>query len=81
MTAGGDPGYCSLPGIMTDFIPHRWCYLNNSTLIALSVLGDAMVALSYYMIPVAMVALVWRSDHKVRSVSGILGSRMGMRRS
>ena len=44
----------------TVFIPHRYCMGMNTELIWLSVITDALVALSYYSIPAALFFLVFK---------------------
>lgn len=44
-----------------DFMPHAWC-LRDSWLIALHAVADTLIALSYFAIPVALVALVRRRE-------------------
>lgn len=40
------------------FIPHGHCYLWQTNLVSLHVLSDALIALAYYSIPVALLCLV-----------------------
>ena len=42
----------------SDFMPHGYCYLWNPGLIWLHALSDGLIAVSYYLIPVALVYLV-----------------------
>ena len=46
--------------LSSDFLPHGTCYLWNPKLVWLHVISDAIITLSYYCIPVALVYLVRR---------------------
>lgn len=48
----------------TSFMPHGYCYLWNPGIVWLHVVSDALIALSYYCIPAALVYLV----HKRRDL-------------
>ncbi|MGF1534987.1 MAG: EAL domain-containing protein [Elainellaceae cyanobacterium] len=43
-------------------IPHGHCYLWQTNLVALHVASDALIAIAYYSIPLALVSLVLRRD-------------------
>lgn len=49
-----------MPLLSTIFLPHRYCMGLNPELIWLSVITDALVALSYYSIPAALFVLAFR---------------------
>ncbi len=42
----------------SDFMPHGMCYEWNATVIALHVTSDALIALSYYSIPLTLIYFV-----------------------
>src|SRR5205814_5563979 len=42
----------------TDFLPHGHCYLWKPSLVALHVISDGLITLSYYSIPVLLVVFV-----------------------
>jgi|SRR5882724_5192624 len=44
--------------LSTDFLPHGHCYFWNPSLIALHVISDGLITLSYYSIPVLLVVFV-----------------------
>ena len=43
---------------MTDFMPHGYCYMWNPWIVWLHVLSDSVIALSYYLIPFALIYFV-----------------------
>jgi signal transduction histidine kinase len=59
-----------LPGTMrgifsSQFLPHVYCYLYNRNLIALHVVSDALIWLSYVAISVTLVYLVYRTRREI----------------
>ena len=48
-----------------SFVPHGFCYLWNTDLILLTVITDALVALAYYSIPVALFVLAIKKKESV----------------
>ena len=44
----------------SDFLPHGTCYLWNPRIVWLHVISDAVITLSYYCIPIALVYLARR---------------------
>jgi chemotaxis family two-component system sensor kinase Cph1 len=47
------------------FLPHGVCYLQQTDLILLHVISDALVALAYFMIPVALMYVTRRMSHRL----------------
>ncbi|BDX04922.1 hybrid sensor histidine kinase/response regulator [Planctobacterium marinum] len=45
-----------------DFMPHGHCYLWKPEILWLNVLSDALIALSYFSIPVALYYFVWKRE-------------------
>jgi len=46
--------------LSSDFLPHGTCYLWNPRIVWLHVISDAVITLSYYCIPIALVYLARR---------------------
>lgn len=58
-----------------DFMPHGHCYLWRSDLIALHVVSNVLIALSYFAIPIAFGYLIRRrSDVPFRSIFWLFGA-------
>lgn len=45
-------------GGSSSFVPHGYCYLWDPLVVWLHVVSDALIALSYYCIPAALVYLI-----------------------
>lgn len=48
----------AIPGQISDFYPHGYCYLWRPGLVMLHLVSDSIITLSYYSIPVGLVWLV-----------------------
>jgi PAS domain S-box-containing protein len=49
----------------SDFLPHRYCYFNNPQLVWVSVISDAVIALSYIAISAILALLVHRTRRDI----------------
>jgi PAS domain S-box-containing protein len=59
---------------ISEFVPHGVCFLWNGQLIALSVVSDALIGLSYFSIPVALlIAAQHRKDIPIRPLLVLFG--------
>lgn len=60
---------------VSDFMPHGSCYLWDPAVLWLNVISDALIAISYYAIPVLLFTLVWqRKDLKFHWVFVAFGA-------
>lgn len=58
-----------------NFIPHGHCYLWNSELVSLHILSDALIALSYYSIPITLVYFIrQRKDIPFQNIFLLFGA-------
>jgi len=44
----------------SEFIPHGHCYLWNTNLVLLHILGDILITIAYYSIPIILVYFIWK---------------------
>jgi two-component system, cell cycle sensor histidine kinase and response regulator CckA len=51
--------------ISSDFLAHRYCYLNNPQLVWTNVVSDAVIALSYFAISATLALLVHRTSRDI----------------
>ena len=47
---------------ITQYIPHRHCYLWQTPLVGLHVAADALIAIAYYLIPIFIIYFVRKID-------------------
>lgn len=51
--------------VRMNYAPHRTCFLNDANLILLHRVSDAVIAFSYYVIPLALVLLLLRRNDEL----------------
>lgn len=49
----------------SDFLPHRYCYMNNPQLVWVNVVSDSVIALSYIAISATLALLVQRARREI----------------
>lgn len=59
-----------------DFVPHKVCWLNRADIIATHALGDGLITVAYYLIPIMLFYLsrTYQLDWRVRFIFFVYGT-------